>query len=131
MTNNENRLYISNLPKSYEQKDLLTLLSIYGRVKSCELINDNKESEAQGHAFAEYVDPNVTYDAIKSLNGMEIEGCRITVQSAKDVVANQMAVPVSSHIQVPGIEMISITGKSEQTILKFWIFLQFSFQFSF
>ncbi|MEN2496820.1 MAG: U2 small nuclear RNA auxiliary factor 2 [Marteilia pararefringens] len=115
---NENKLFICNLPQSYGQNELRNLLSIYGQVSQCEIIKDGNSSANKGFAIGEYSDPSVTQEAIKSLDGMKIDGHTISVKSASNLNGTNpqsAPVPTAVSLQIPGIETINVNVDSEAT----------------
>jgi len=62
--------------------DVKKLLSMFGQLKSFNLVRDSLTGLSKGFAFCEYADPNITDTACASLNGMAIGDKTLVVQRA-------------------------------------------------
>lgn len=73
-----NKVWLGNLPHHLSFADVKGLVEMFGELKAFYLLTDNTvlslESHSKGSCFLEYVDPNVTDQAIAGLHGLEICG---------------------------------------------------------
>ncbi|CAG8490393.1 5994_t:CDS:2 [Funneliformis mosseae] len=67
------KLYIGHLSSRTEKRDLEELFERYGKVLSVDV-------KPMGYAFVEFEDPRDADDAVKQLNGYELDGARIAVE---------------------------------------------------
>nr|CAG8496331.1 11749_t:CDS:2 [Entrophospora candida] len=67
------KLYIGHLSSRTEKRDLEELFERYGKVISVNV-------KPTGYAFVEFEDPRDADDAVKQLNGYELDGARIIVE---------------------------------------------------
>ncbi|KAG9305863.1 hypothetical protein G9A89_016515 [Geosiphon pyriformis] len=67
------KLYIGHLSQRTEKRDLEELFERYGKVISVDV-------KPMGYAFVEFEDPRDADDAVKQLNGYELDGARIAVE---------------------------------------------------
>lgn len=78
------KLLIRNLERSVTQEQLLALFSEQGQVQSCSLVMDPKSRGSKGFAFVEMPKPGEAKAAIKTLNGLELDGKKIRVKKAEN-----------------------------------------------
>lgn len=76
-------LYVSNLGFHVSDEDLRTLFSAYGNVDSAKVITDRTTGKSRGFGFVEMPIDDAAQEAMKNLEGKEIEGRRINVSVAK------------------------------------------------
>jgi len=62
--NTESKVYVGDLPKDAEEKELESAFAYYGRIKSVWLARN-----PPGFAFIEYEDPKDAEDAVRGLDG--------------------------------------------------------------
>ena len=67
------KLFIGNLPASTNEKDLQTLFSEFGTVRSCKLIADVFSGQCKGFGFIE-MEGHEARAAIAGLNGKDFNG---------------------------------------------------------
>jgi len=67
------KLYVGRLNQRTDKRDLEELFEKYGRVMTVEM-------KTGGFAFVEFEDPRDAADAIKNLDGYDLEGSRISVE---------------------------------------------------
>ncbi|XP_078081468.1 splicing factor U2AF 65 kDa subunit-like isoform X1 [Mustelus asterias] len=100
------KLFIGGLPNYLNDDQVKELLTSFGPLKAFNLVKDSATSLSKGYAFCEYVDVNVTDQAIAGLNGMQLGDKKLIVQRASVGAknANPSAIiqtPVT--VQVPGL----------------------------
>ena len=69
------RLYIGNLPRRVEERDVKKFFREYGRIRSVDIKN--------GYGFVEIDDRRDAEDAIHDLDGSKLHGERVTVEMAR------------------------------------------------
>ncbi len=74
-------LYVGNLPWSATEAQLKELFSQYGEVNSLNIIQDRETGRSRGFGFVE-MDQGAD-EAVKNLNGYELDGRNIKVNIAK------------------------------------------------
>jgi RNA recognition motif-containing protein len=72
-------IYIGSIPFKWKDKNLLDLFEPYGEVLSAKIIIDKITRQNKGFGFVTMTDDAAAQNAIKSLNGTEIEGRNIIV----------------------------------------------------
>jgi len=76
------KLYVGNLPYSYNSNTLKSLFESFGPVISSTIIQDRVSGRSKGFGFVELEDAQAQ-QAIAELNQKEIEGRKIVVNEAK------------------------------------------------
>jgi len=76
-------LYVSNLGFHVSDEDLQNLFAAYGNVTSAKVIMDRVTGRSRGFGFVEMSADDEGKNAIKGLEGKEIEGRTISVSVAK------------------------------------------------
>lgn len=74
-------LYVGNLPWSATDAQLKDLFSQYGEVTSVNIIQDRETGRSRGFGFVEM--EQGADEAVKNLNGHELDGRNIKVNIAK------------------------------------------------
>ncbi|XP_040280035.1 splicing factor U2AF 65 kDa subunit isoform X1 [Bufo bufo] len=106
------KLFIGGLP-NYLNDDQVTLhmfvkelLTSFGPLKAFNLVKDSATGLSKGYAFCEYVDINVTDQAIAGLNGMQLGDKKLLVQRASVGAKNATLSTINQTpvtLQVPGL----------------------------
>ncbi len=78
------KLLIRNLERCTTEEQLLALFSEHGQVQSCTLVMDPKTHGSKGFAFVEMPKPGEAKAAMKTLNGLELDGRKIRVKKAEN-----------------------------------------------
>lgn len=76
-------LYVSNLMSSLRDEDLHEIFSPFGRVESCKVIIDRYTGVSRGFGFVEMPERQQALDAMRELEGKDVEGRQISVSEAK------------------------------------------------
>jgi len=79
----EVKLYVGNLTYGTTEADLQTLFAASGTVKSVQIIKDRDSGQSKGFGFVEMTTQEEAQNAIKALNGKEVDGRALTVNLAK------------------------------------------------
>lgn len=77
------RLFIGNLPWSVDDAALNEMFSPFGQVNSASVIKDRMTNRSKGFGFVDMEVDAEAEEAIKKLNGNEIEGRKIIVNEAR------------------------------------------------
>lgn len=77
------KLFIGGLPYSIDNQKLNDLFSQFGAVLSAVVINDKFTGQSKGFGFVEMSDDNAAQEAIKNLDGSDLEGRKLGVSVAK------------------------------------------------
>ncbi|XP_044770273.1 splicing factor U2AF 65 kDa subunit-like [Neomonachus schauinslandi] len=73
------KLFIGGLPNYLNDDQVKELLTSFGPLKAFNLVKDSATGLSKGYAFCEYVDINVTDQAIAGLNGMQLGDKKLLV----------------------------------------------------
>lgn len=77
------KLYVGNLPYSVSEQTLQSTFSQHGTVESVNLITDRDTGQSKGFAFVEMRTDAEASNAIRELNGTELDGRAMKVNEAK------------------------------------------------
>ena len=78
------KLYVGNLPWKFRDSDLEGLFNSLGTVTSARVITDrDNPSRSRGFGFVE-MDDAAAQEAIKKMNGHEVEGRALRVNEAQE-----------------------------------------------
>jgi len=95
------KVFVGGLPNYLNEDQVKELLTSFGQLKAFNLVKDVTSGLSKGYAFAEYLDPMVTDQAIAGLNGMQLGDKKLIVQRAS--VGSKALLGVPATIQVPGM----------------------------
>ena len=76
-------IYVGNLPYTYGNEDLEALFSPSGQVASARVITDRETGRSRGFGFVEMPDKAQADEAIRTLNGKDINGRALTVNESR------------------------------------------------
>ncbi|HQV60184.1 MAG: RNA-binding protein [Chitinophagaceae bacterium] len=77
-------MYVSNLSFHTGDDDLKKLFEQFGAVSSAKVINDRETGRSRGFGFVEMGSDEEANQAIKGLNGKDIDGRSMSVSVAKE-----------------------------------------------
>jgi RNA recognition motif-containing protein len=80
-------IYVSNLGFQVNEEDLKSLFAEFGDVSSVKVITDRETGRSRGFAFVE-MDDQGGGEAIKKLDGRQVDGRAISVSVAKPKPSN-------------------------------------------
>lgn len=83
-----NKLYVDGIPPSFTDEQVKELFQAFGQLKIFSL-QKSSDGFSKRYAFAEYLDPALTHQAITGLNGMDLNGNQLTVALACPVEKHQ------------------------------------------
>jgi cold-inducible RNA-binding protein len=76
-------IFVGNLPFSASESDLRSLFAEYGTVESVAVITDRDTGRSRGFGFVELAADARAADAIRDLDGTDLQGRNINVNEAK------------------------------------------------
>ena len=76
-------LIVNYLPPKLSQDDVKALFCRIGAVTKCKLVRNNTNGDSLGYAFVEYPSEDLASNAIKQINGIEMEGKTLKVSYAR------------------------------------------------
>lgn len=71
------------MPWSVDDNKLRELFSQFGEVLKAEIVKDRETGRSRGFGFVEMADDKSADEAIKALNGSDLDGRKIVVNEAK------------------------------------------------
>lgn len=77
------KLFVGGLPYSIDSQKLKDLFTQFGQVLSATVITDKYTNQSKGFGFVEMQDDKQAQEAIKKLEGSELEGRRLGVSVAR------------------------------------------------
>lgn len=77
------KLFVGSLPWSVDDQGLAQIFSQTGTVVSAQVIKDQQTGRSRGFGFVEMSTDEEADNAIKNLNGLDVEGRKIVVNEAK------------------------------------------------
>lgn len=75
-------IFIANLDWSITSEDLMTTFSTFGEVTYAHVVYEKETKRSKGFGYVEMTNSEEAINAIKALNGMEINGRAIDVKVA-------------------------------------------------
>jgi RNA recognition motif-containing protein len=79
-----NKVYVGNLPFSATESDLRSLFEAHGAIESVNVITDRETGRARGFAFVEMQESGDAANAIRALDGSDMDGRSLRVNEAQD-----------------------------------------------
>lgn len=76
------KLYVGNLPWTFNNH-LSDTFKVHGNIISAKVVTDKESGKSRGFGFVELENDNDVNNAIKALNGSELNGRKLVVASAK------------------------------------------------
>lgn len=76
-------IYVSNLKSAFGNEDLKRLFSVYGEVKSAEIVNDLFNGKSRGFGYVELIDDAAGQKAISELHNTVVNELVISVKETK------------------------------------------------
>ena len=76
-------IYVGNLPYSVDDEELKNTFSSFGQVDKASVITDKYSGRSKGFGFVEMSDQSAAEEAIKALDGSEMQGRNIRVNQAR------------------------------------------------
>ncbi len=76
-------IYIGNLPKTTNEDAVRKVFEAYGKVREVKLIQDKFTQELRGFGFVEMPSKTEAQEAIKNIDGSELDGRNLIVNEAR------------------------------------------------
>ena len=76
-------IYVGNLEGAVTEEELKEIFSEFGEVSSTSIIRDKYTGEARGFGFVEMPAKDEAIEAIKKVDGREVNGKRLIVNEAR------------------------------------------------
>lgn len=76
-------IYVGNLPYGVDEEELKKAFSGFGEVDKASVITDKYSGRSKGFGFVEMSDQSAAEEAIKALDGSEMQGRNIKVNQAR------------------------------------------------
>jgi len=112
-----NKVFLGGLPNYLNEDQVKELLTSFGQLRAFNLVKDSATGLSKGYAFCEYVDINITDQAIAGLNGMQLGDKKLIVQRASVGAKNAAAMNVAPvQLQVPGMQTMSGPGQPTEVL---------------
>jgi RNA recognition motif-containing protein len=77
------RIFVGNISFNTSDNDLQAAFAAHGEVASAQVVTDRETQRSRGFAFVDMPDTDAAQEAIRSLNGTELDGRALTVNEAK------------------------------------------------
>ena len=77
------KLYVGNLPWTFNNNQLSETFKKHGNVISAKVVTDKETGKSKGFGLVEMENDSDANDAIKALNGSEINERKLVVAAAK------------------------------------------------
>ena len=77
------RIFVGNLSFNTSDDDLRATFAPYGEVASAQVIRDRETTRSRGFGFVEMLDNDAAQQAIRSLNGSDLQGRTLNVNEAR------------------------------------------------
>ena len=77
------KIYVGNLPWSFDDNELEKLFSSFGSVHSASVVNDRETGRSRGFGFVEMGEADAT-KAISDLDGRDFDGRNLRVNEAQE-----------------------------------------------
>jgi len=77
------KLFVGSLPWAIDDTALADIFAEYGEVISAKVIVDRDTNRSKGYGFVELADDDKAKEAIKKLDGSDVQGRNIVVNEAK------------------------------------------------
>lgn len=77
-------IFVAKLNYDTQEGDLQQAFEEFGQVDSCKIISDQSTGRSKGFGFVEMPNDDEARNAIKNLDGTELDGRTIVVKQAED-----------------------------------------------
>lgn len=80
---NNRKLFVGSLPWAIDDAGLAALFAQAGNVVSAQVVKDRETGRSRGFGFVEMSTDEEAQNAVKNLNGTDVEGRKIVVNIAR------------------------------------------------
>lgn len=77
------RIFVGNLSFNTSDNELRDAFAPYGEVTSAQVVTDRETNRSRGFGFVDMPDDSAAQEAIRGVNGMELQGRALNVNEAK------------------------------------------------
>jgi RNA recognition motif-containing protein len=77
------RIFVGNLSFNTSDNELRDAFAPYGEVTSAQVVTDRETNRSRGFGFVDMPDDSAAQEAIRSVNGVELQGRALNVNEAK------------------------------------------------
>jgi len=98
-----NKVFVGGLPNYLNEDQVRELLTMFGELRSFNLVKDSAAGLSKGYAFCEFVDAGITDIAIAGLNGMPLGDKKLIVQRAS---VGSKSMP--AQLSIPGVDLSKV-----------------------
>ncbi|MDA0797191.1 MAG: RNA-binding protein [Chloroflexi bacterium] len=77
------RIFVGNLSFNTSDNELRDAFAPYGEVTSAQVVTDRETNRSRGFGFVDMPDDSAAQEAIRSVNGIELQGRALNVNEAK------------------------------------------------
>ena len=77
------RIFVGNLPYGATDGDLESAFSAHGQVESASVVTDRETGRSRGFGFVEMPSATEGENAIRAMNGADMQGRALTVNEAR------------------------------------------------
>ncbi len=78
------KIFVGGLSWGIDQDGLRDAFSSYGEIEDCHLVTDRETGRSRGFGFVTYVNDSDADTAISEMDGAELEGRKIGVNTAQE-----------------------------------------------
>jgi RNA recognition motif-containing protein len=82
------KVYVGNLPFSFDDEGLRRIFATYGEVEEASIIKDKFSGRSKGFGFVTFKNDAEAQKAIAEMNDKEVEGRNLKVNEAKPIDPN-------------------------------------------
>lgn len=77
------KLFVGSLPWAVDNQKLQDLFSKFGEVTEAVVLMDKMTGRSRGFGFVTFADDSAADEAVKQMNGADVEGRKIVVNEAR------------------------------------------------
>ena len=99
-------VFVGNIPYEATEEKLKEIFGSVGPVLSFKLVYDRENGKPRGYGFCEFMDQETAMSAMRNLNGHEISGRALRVDSASNERSAEMPMPSAAGPGGPGMPQI-------------------------
>jgi RNA recognition motif-containing protein len=77
------RIFVGTLSFNTSDNELRDAFAPYGEVTSAQVVTDRETNRSRGFGFVDMPDDSAAQEAIRSVNGVELQGRALNVNEAK------------------------------------------------
>ena len=89
-------VFVGNIPYEATEEKLKEIFGSVGPVLSFKLVYDRENGKPRGYGFCEFMDQETAMSAMRNLNGHEISGRALRVDSASNERSAEMPMPTAA-----------------------------------